>query len=324
VTDYFSVIPAKAGIQGGEPSKGALDPRFRAGDDVIFEAQALPATRVRGYWQTVFYRLRHDAMTLAFAAIVLLIILGAVFAPLLAPFDPYKESIVGRLKPFGWHDHPLGTDELGRDMLSRLLFGGRVSLLMGVVPVLIASLIGGMLGVIGGFAGGRTNTAIMRTMDVFYAFPSVLLAVAIAGAMGGGMANGMLALTLVFIPPMCRVAETATTQVRALDFIEAARASGARTLTIIRYHVLGNVLGPVFIYASSLVSVSILLASGLSFLGLGVRPPLPDWGLMLSTLRQSIYVVPFVCALPGLAIFITSICCNLVSDGLRAAMDVRM
>jgi len=152
----------------------------------------------------------------------------------------------------------------------------------------------------------------------------VLLAVAIAGAMGGGMVNGMLALTMVFTPPMCRVAETATTQLRALDFIEAARASGAGTASIIRYHVLGNVLGPVFIYASSLVSVSILLASGLSFLGLGVRPPTPDWGLMLSTLRGSIYVVPVVCALPGMAIFATSICCNLVSDGLRTAMDVRM
>jgi peptide/nickel transport system permease protein len=185
-------------------------------------------------------------------------------------------------------------------------------------------MIGGTLGVVSGFAGGRVNTAIMRTMDVFYAFPSVLLAVAVAGAMGGGIGNGMLALTLVFIPPMCRVAETATTQVRALDYIEAARATGAGTIKIIRYHVLGNVLGPVFIYASSLVSVSILLASGLSFLGLGVRPPVPDWGLMLSTLRQSIYVVPFVCALPGVAIFVTSICFNLVSDGLRAAMDVRM
>src|SRR5947199_3471925 len=289
-----------------------------------FEEQAAPATRVRGYWQSVFYRLRHDPVTVAFGVVVLLIVLAAVCAPLIAPFDPYKESIAGRLKPFGWHDHLLGTDELGRDMLSRILYGGRVSLLMGVVPVLVASLVGGMLGVIGGFLGGWVNTAIMRTMDVFYAFPSVLLAVAIAGAMGGGIGNGMLALTLVFIPPMCRIAETATTQVRALDFIEAARASGAGTFTIIRYHVLGNVLGPVFIYASSLVSVSILLASGLSFLGLGVRPPTPDWGLMLSTLRQSIYVVPFVCALPGAAIFVTSICFNLVSDGLRAAMDVRM
>jgi peptide/nickel transport system permease protein len=287
-------------------------------------AQAPPLARVRGYWRSVGYRLRHDPVTLAFAAIVLLIVLAALLAPVLAPFDPYKESIVGRLKPFGWRGHPLGTDELGRDMLSRLLWGGRVSLLMGVVPVAAAALIGGLLGVVGGFLGGRTNTAIMRTMDVFYAFPSVLLAVAIAGAMGGGMLNGMLALSLVFIPPMCRVAETATTQVRALDFIEAARASGAGTMTIIRYHVLGNVLGPVFIYASSLVSVSILLASGLSFLGLGVRPPVPDWGLMLSTLRQSIYVVPYVCALPGMAIFVASICFNLVSDGLRAAMDVRM
>jgi peptide/nickel transport system permease protein len=289
-----------------------------------FEEQAAPATRVRGYWQSVAYRLRHDPVTLAFGAVVLLIVLAAIFAPWVAPFDPYKESIVGRLKPFGWRDHLLGTDELGRDMLSRILYGGRVSLLMGVMPVLIASMIGGTLGVVGGFAGGRVNTAIMRTMDVFYAFPSVLLAVAVAGAMGGGIGNGMLALTLVFIPPMCRVAETATTQVRALDYIEAARATGAGTIKIIRYHVLGNVLGPVFIYASSLVSVSILLASGLSFLGLGVRPPMPDWGLMLSTLRQSIYVVPFVCALPGVAIFITSICFNLVSDGLRAAMDVRM
>jgi peptide/nickel transport system permease protein len=286
--------------------------------------QAPPATRVRGYWRSVGFRLRHDPATLAFAAGVLLIVLAVLLAPALAPFDPYKESIIGRLKPFGWRGHLLGTDELGRDMLSRLLYGGRVSLMMGVVPVLVASLIGGLLGVVAGFLGGRTNTGIMRTMDVFYAFPSVLLAVAIAGAMGGGMANGMLALSLVFIPPMCRVAETATAQVRALDFVEAARASGAGTVTIIRYHVLGNVLGPVFIYASSLVSVSILLASGLSFLGLGVRPPIPDWGLMLSTLRQSIYVVPYVCALPGMAIFVTSICFNLVSDGLRAAMDVRM
>jgi len=298
---------------------GVLNPTLET-----FDEQAAPATRVRGYWQSVFYRLRHDPVTLFFAAIVLLTVCAAIFAPLVAPFDPYKESVIGRLKPFGWHDHLLGTDELGRDMLSRLIYGGRVSLLMGVVPVLIASIVGGLLGVVSGFIGGRLNTAIMRTMDVFYAFPSVLLAVAIAGAMGGGIGNGMLALTMVFIPPMCRVAETATTQVRALDYIEAARATGAGTIMVIRYHVLGNVLGPVFVYASSLVSVSILLASGLSFLGLGVRPPTPDWGLMLSTLRQSIYVVPIVCAAPGAAIFATSISFNLVSDGLRAAMDVRM
>src|ERR1700735_2226531 len=290
----------------------------------VLDEDAPAILRVRGYWGSVGYRLRHDPVTLFFGAVVLLIVLMAIFAPLLAPFDPYKESVILRLKPLGYRGHPLGTDELGRDLLSRLIYGGRSSLLMGLIPVCIATILGGTLGVIGGFAGQRVNAAIMRTMDVFYAFPSVLLAVAISGAMGGGMANGMAALALVFIPAMCRVAETATAQVRSRDFIEAARATGAGTFTIIRYHVLGNVLGPVFIYASSLVSVSILLASGLSFLGLGVKSPTPDWGLMLSTLRQSIYVVPFVCALPGLAIFITSICFNLVSDGMRAAMDVRL
>jgi len=289
-----------------------------------FEEQLPPVLKVRGYWGTVGFRLRHDRMTMFFLGLLLAIVLAAIFAPLLAPFDPYKESVIGRLKPFGWKSHPLGTDELGRDLLSRLLYGGRVSLLMGVVPVCIATLIGGALGVIGGFAGRRVNTVIMRTMDVFYAFPSVLLAVAISGAMGGGIANGMIALSMVFTPAMCRVAETATTQIKSLDFVEAARATGAGTLTILRHHILGNVLGPVFIYASSLVSVGILLASGLSFLGLGVRPPTADWGLMLSTLRQSIYVNPIICAMPGAAIFVTSIVFNLVSDGLRSAMDVRM
>jgi peptide/nickel transport system permease protein len=199
-----------------------------------------------------------------------------------------------------------------------------MSLLMGLTPVVLATMIGGTLGVVAGFLGGSTNMLIMRTMDIFYAFPSVLLAVAISGTMGGGMSNGLIALTLVFVPPLCRVAETATTQVRNLDFVEAARASGAPTWSIIVHHVLGNVLAPVLIYASSLISVAILLAAGLSFLGLGVEPPTPDWGLMLSTLRQAIYVQPYVCALPGLAIFITSLSFNLVSDGLRQAMDVRL
>lgn len=288
------------------------------------DIDALPATIVRGYWQSVGYRLRHDPITLIFGAIILAIIMAAIFAPYVAPYDPYKESVISRLKPFGWRGHLIGTDELGRDLLTRIIYGGRISLFMGLAPVFIATIMGGTLGIVAGFGGRKINTAIMRTMDVFYAFPSVLLAVAISGAMGGGIANGMIALSMVFTPALCRIAETATAQVRNLDFIEAARASGAGTFTILRHHVLGNVLGPIFIYASSLVSVSILLASGLSFLGLGVKPPEPDWGLMLSTLRQSIYVNPWICAMPGVAIFVTSICFNLVSDGIRAAMDVRM
>jgi peptide/nickel transport system permease protein len=283
-----------------------------------------PALKVRGYWQTVGYRLRYDYATLFFAALIALIALAAILAPLLAPFDPLKTSMAYRLKPIGFRQFLLGTDELGRDMLSRLIWGGRMSLLMGLLPVVLATCIGGTLGVIAGFVGGKVNMLIMRTVDIFYAFPSVLLAVAISGTMGGGMSNGLIALTLVFIPPLCRIAETATSQVRNLDFVEAARASGAGTRSIILHHILGNVLAPVFIYASSLISVSILLAAGLSFLGLGVEPPTPDWGLMLSTLRQAIYVQPYVCALPGVAIFITSLSFNLVSDGLRQAMDVRV
>ena len=292
--------------------------------EIAASANDAPALRVRGYWRTVGYRLRYDYVTLFFALVILLIALSAIFAPLLAPFDPLKTSMAYRLKPVGFRSFLLGTDELGRDMLSRLVYGGRMSLLMGLTPVVLATIIGGTLGVVAGFVGGSINMLIMRVIDIFYAFPSVLLAVAISGTMGGGMSNGLIALTLVFIPPLCRIAETAATQVRGLDFVEAARASGASTRSIILTHVLGNVLAPVFIYASSLISVAILLAAGLSFLGLGVEPPTPDWGLMLSTLRQAIYVQPYACALPGLAIFITSLSFNLVSDGLRQAMDVRI
>jgi hypothetical protein len=155
-------------------------------------AEAPP--KARSYWQTVGYRLRHDSLTLGFGGVVLLIMLSAICAPLLAPADPYQTSMIARLKPFGYKGHILGTDELGRDILSRLLYGGRVSLTMGMVPVMLATVIGGTLGIVAGYAGRHLNMAIMRIMDVFFAFPSILLAVAISGTMGGGMRNGMLAL----------------------------------------------------------------------------------------------------------------------------------
>lgn len=279
--------------------------------------------RGRGYWSTVWRRLRYDYITLFCLAVIVLIVLSAIFAPALAPMDPLKSSIASRLKPIGYRNFLLGTDEQGRDMLSRLLYGGRVSLTMGILPVALATIIGGLFGVVAGYYGGKVNMVIMRTMDVFFAFPSVLLAVAISGSLGGGITNQLLTLTIVLLPPICRVAETATSQVRSMDFVDAARASGASTLSILFTHVLINVMSPVLVYASTLVSVSIILASGLSFLGLGVSPPTADWGLMLSTLRQSIYVQPLISAIPGVAILVTSIMFNLVSDGLRQAMDVK-
>jgi peptide/nickel transport system permease protein len=193
-----------------------------------------------------------------------------------------------------------------------------------VMPVFLALLIGGFLGVAAGYAGGLVNSAIMRLTDVLYAFPSILLAIAITGILGSGLQNTILALTISFIPPVIRISESVTTQVRHLDFVEAARASGAGPLTIMRYHILNNVLGPILVYATSLISICIILAAGLSFLGLGVTPPSAEWGLMLNNLRQALWVSPLVAALPGVMIFITSMCFNLMSDGLRQAMDVRL
>jgi peptide/nickel transport system permease protein len=228
-----------------------------------------------------------------------------------------------RLRPPGSDGYLLGTDELGRDMLSRLIYGARLSLLMGITPVFLALFAGGAIGVCAGYAGGWLNTVLMRIIDVFFAFPSVLLAIALSGALGAGIANGLISLTVVFIPPIARVAESVTTSVRTRDFVEAARASGAGPLRIIRTQVLGNVLGPIFVYAMSLIAVSMILASGLSFLGLGVKPPEPEWGLMLNTLRTAMYTQPLLCALPGLMIFLTSIAFNLLTDGLRSAMDIK-
>ncbi|WP_027283347.1 ABC transporter permease [Rubritepida flocculans] len=294
-----------------------------AAAELAVQAKQAALYRSEGYWAGVWKRLRRDPVTIACSLILLAMLIVIVFAPLFAPHDPYQGSMIRRLRPIGTENYPLGTDELGRDMLSRLIYGGRLSWFMGILPVALAFVIGTTLGVTAGFVGGKVNMLIMRVTDVFYAFPSVLLAVAISGALGAGILNAILALTLVFIPPIIRVAESVTTGVRNLDFVDAARASGASAFTIVRVHVLGNVLGPIFIYATSLISVCMILASGLSFLGLGTRPPEPEWGLMLNTLRTAIYVQPWVAVLPGACIFVTSICFNLVSDGLRQAMDVK-
>jgi peptide/nickel transport system permease protein len=292
--------------------------------DIRADAPVLPAQRASaGYWGSVLRRLARDPVAMAAAAILAAIVLAAIFAPLVAPADPYKGAMLRRLKPIGDAFYLLGSDELGRDMLSRLIYGGRLSLFMGVLPVACAFAIGSTLGLVAGYVGGWVNMTIMRVIDVFYAFPSVLLAIALSGALGAGISNAVVSLTIVFIPPIARVSEAVTTQIRSRDYIEAARASGAGAFTIIRVHVLGNVLGPIFVYATSLISVSMILASGLSFLGLGSKPPEPEWGLMLNTLRTAIYVQPAVAALPGAMIFITSISFNLLSDGLRSAMEVK-
>ena len=294
-----------------------------AGASVLTATQLAvqPHERSPGYWRSVLKRLTRDKMALGAGVVILTLVCMALFGPYLVAADPYQSSILSRLKPIGSPGFPLGTDELGRDMLSRLIVGARLSLFIGLTPVIVAFVIGSLIGLLAGYAGGWVNSAIMRTIDVFYAFPSVLLAIALSGALGAGIFNSLISLTIVFIPPIARVAESVTTQVRMRDYVESARATGANAFTIVRVHVLGNVLGPIFVYATSLIAVSMILASGLSFLGLGVKPPEPEWGLMLNTLRTAIYTQPWVAALPGAMIFITSIAFNMLSDSLRAAMD---
>jgi peptide/nickel transport system permease protein len=295
-------------------------PESRISDAAL---QAAPTTKARGYWSTVGRRLRRDKVSMTCGFILLVIFISALIAPWLHLADPYQGSMIRRLRHIGTAGFPLGTDELGRDMLARLIYGGRLSLTVGISPVILAFIAGSSLGLIAGYVGGKVNTVIMRAVDVFYAFPSVLLAIAISGALGAGIVNSIVSLTIVFVPQITRVAESVTTGVRNRDFVEAARASGAGPFTIMRVHILGNVLGPIFVYATGLISVSMILAAGLSFLGLGTKPPEPEWGLMLNTLRTAIYINPWVAALPGAMIFAVSICFNLVSDGMRSAMDIR-
>ena len=278
--------------------------------------------RAASLWGDAWRDLRKRPSVIISGLVILIVMVMGFFPELFTSVNP-KSCNIALSKQGPTEGHPFGFSAEGCDYFAQTIHGAGPSIKLSLLVVAGTLVIGGLFGIIAGYYGGKVNMVIMRTMDVFFAFPSVLLAVAIAGSLGGGIGNQMLTLTVVLIPPICRVAETATLQVRTLDFVDAARASGASTISILFTHVLINVLSPVLVYSSTLVSISIILASGLSFLGLGVSPPTADWGLMLSTLRQSIYVQPLVTALPGVLILITSIAFNLVSDGLRQAMDVK-
>lgn len=278
---------------------------------------------VRSYQAEVRGRLLGDPAAVLCLGILAILVLSAIFAPLLAPADPLHVSVTERLLPVGSSGHLLGTDELGRDMLTRLLHGGRLSLLTGIVPILVAATVGVLLGAVIAYVGGPIGSVLARAMDMSYAFPAILIGIAVTASLGPGVANSIIALSIAFIPPITRVAETATRRVIVAEYIEAARLSGARWDQIIGRQILPNVFGPVFVYASSMVGLAISVGAGLSFLGLGAPPPTPEWGAMLSSLRASVYVQPVVVALPGFFIFLASVAFNVLSDSLRDALDVR-
>lgn len=258
--------------------------------------------------------------------VVLLLVLTAIFAPWLAP---YPEDSLGatrikeRFQPPSL-SHPLGTDELGRDVLSRVLYGSRVSLEVGVLAIGLALLIGIPLGVIAGYSGGRIDELIMRITDVFLSFPTLLLAMAISAMLGPTLRNAMIAIAISWWPWYTRLLRSEAVSVKERDFVEAARAMGASWGKIVFRHILPNCLAPVIVQGSMDFGSIILTSASLSFLGLGAQPPTPEWGLMISTSRTFFLTHWWIVTFPGLAIFIAVLSFNLVGDGLRELLDPKM
>jgi peptide/nickel transport system permease protein len=267
---------------------------------------------------------RRNRPALLGLALVVLAALAAVLAPLAAPHHPDHIDTARRLAPPLSAGHPLGTDEFGRDLASRLLYGARTSLVVGLAATGLAALAGSVAGLLAGFVGRWVDQAIMRSIDTLMAFPYFLLAVAIIAALGPGLVNGMIAVAVVNIPFYGRIVRATVLSVKQMDFVEAARALGVSELRLSLTHVLRNCLAPLIVAITLNVGGMITALAGLSFLGLGVQPPTSDWGSMLSASRQYINVAPHVAALPGLAIFLTVLGFNLLGDGLRDALDPRL
>ena len=268
-------------------------------------------------------RFRRNRLALMGLVIVTLLACAAVFAPHLAPADPAKQALQDKRMPPG-AKYRLGADEFGRDIVSRLIYGSRVALQVGVVSVLIALALGVALGTVAGYAGGAVDEVLMRSLDVLLAFPYLLLAIAIVSALGPGLQNTILAVGVWATPGFARVIRGSVLSIKEQEYVQAARAIGAGTARIVLRHVLPNCISIVIVYSALYMASAILLEAALSFLGLGVQPPTPSWGLMVSTGRDFITIAPHIATLPGLAIAVTVLGFNLLGDGLRDALDPKM
>ena len=268
-------------------------------------------------------RFRKDRLALIGLALVLMLVLAATLAPWLALHDPTRQSLIEkRARPGA--KYLLGADEFGRDILSRVIYGSRVALLVGVVSVLIALAGGLVLGTAAGFTGGWLDTVVMRVVEILLAFPYLLLALAIVAMLGPGVLNTTLAVGIWGVPAVTRMVRGSELALRETEYVGAARALGAPAPAVLRRHVLPNVLPGLVVYATLFMANAILLEAALSFLGLGVQPPTASWGLMVSTGRDVLLVAPHVATVPGLAIMVAVLGFNLVGDGLRDALDPRL
>lgn len=265
--------------------------------------------------------LRSNSMAMLGLVILVILVLTAVFAPVLAPHDPFAQDLSSRLKPIGTEGHLLGTDSLGRDILSRLIFGARITLYIVALVALIAPVAGLLVGTVAGYAGGITDVILMRITDIFLAFPRLVLALAFVAALGAGIENAVLAISLTAWPPYARMARAETLTIRSTDYINAIRLQGAGPLRIITRHIWPLCISSLIVRVTLDMAGIILAAAGLGFLGLGAQPPSPEWGAMISEGRRFILDHWWVATVPGLAIFTVSLAFNLLGDGLRDALD---
>jgi len=280
-----------------------------------------PMARARRSWWSLAPRWRNP-IGIAGAIVVLLTILIALAAPLIAPYDPDSQGS-DRLLPPSW-DNLMGTDELGRDTFSRIVYGSRVSLQVGIIAVLIALVIGALLGIVAGFFGGRLDSWLMRGVDILFAFPGLVLAIVIAGLLGASRTNAMIAIGVVYAPAFARVIRGSVLSVMNEPYVEAGRVAGATNGRLVRQHVLPNIIAPLIVMTTVYLSSAILSEAALSFLGLGTQPPQPSWGGMLNLARTYMEISPWMAIFPGLAIMVVVLGFNFLGDGLRDIFDPRL
>ncbi len=256
-------------------------------------------------------------------SIVLLLMLAALFAPVIAPYDPYEIEVRERLIPPNFA-HPFGTDDLGRDLFSRVIYGARTTLQTGVVVVLIAASIGSLIGLIAGYAGGIVDTVLMRLVDIMLAFPYILLALAIVASLGPSLQNALIAIGLAYVPGWARFVRGNVLTVSTLEYVTSARAVGATPARIIRSHILPNVLSSIIVLASLDFPAAVLSTAALSYVGLGAQPPTAEWGALLTGARSYMRTAPWLVNFPGLAIFVTMLGFNLLGNALRDTLDPKL
>jgi len=285
--------------------------------------EALQNQPVRTPARDAFRHLRHNPVAIAGAAILLFLLLLALLAPVLAPYDPNVQTLTDRNAPPS-AAHPMGLDALGRDLLSRVMYGARVSLFVGLFSVTGALIIGTLTGAVAGYAGGALDNVLMRIMDIMLAFPSLLLAIGVVAILGRGLMNALYAIAFVSIPVYARIARASILSVKELDYVEAARAVGDSPSRLLLRVILPNSLTPLIVQATLGIGTAILEAASLSFIGLGAQAPQPEWGLMLAQHRNLVFTAPHTVFYPGLAIMLTVLGFNLLGDGLRDALDPRL